>query len=252
MSSQGGFFSGTSASAPLSSTQPERQFHLRAVVIKQINNLDGTATDEPITIDGAPVENARIVARVRKIDHHETGIDITFEDTTGSTIGRVFRNEGDDFEEPTLGSYVVFYAFLRRYMGQLRLNIWRFDTNPGPYLILYHEMEALQHHLHFTGKLQIGSQKVASPAEEASASAQDKHQEDGGEELWVDSIGNNPLRKRLASILEESDSEDGLHIDYLCRETRASEDLVRQEIAILMDKGFIYPGDTDYWLWTGR
>lgn len=251
MSSQGGFFPATGGSVPLSATQPERQFHLRALVIKQINGLDSSPSDEPITIDGAPVENARIVARVRKIDHHETGVDITFEDTTGSTIGRVFRNEGDEFEEPSLGAYVVFYAFLRRYMGQLRLNIWRFDTNPGPYMVLYHEMEALQHHLHFTGKRHIGLQKPG-PVESVPSNSSNEVQQDSAEDLWVDGVGNNPLRKRLASILEESDSEDGLHIDYLCRETRASEDLIRQEIAILMDKGLIYPGDTDYWLWTGR
>lgn len=248
MSSQGGFFPGSGGNQATFSANTHRQFHIRALVVKQINEIQVSEGDAPIEVDNYPIENARVVARVRKVEPQQTSLDITFEDSTGTTSGRFFRSEEEEEEEPPIGSYAIIYVNFRKFMSNLRVTIWRIDTSPGPYQILYHEMEALQHHLHFTGKLQLGSKEGVNGGVKQEAKESQTSTAHAAEE----SLGDNPLRRRIASMLEENDTDDGLHIDYLCRETRAPEDAVRRELGVLEDKGLVFSGDVDFWLWTER
>lgn len=248
MSSQGGFFPGSGDNQATFSANTHRQFHIRALQVKQINEIQVSEGDAPIEVDNHPIENARVVARIRKVEPQQTSLDITFEDTTGTTSGRYFRNEEEEEEEPPIGDYAIIYINFRKFMSNLRITIWRIDTNPGPYQILYHEMESLQHHLNFTGKLPLG----AKPNGNEPVKKEADNNMASNAQATEESLGDNPLRRRVASMLEENDTDDGLHIDYLCRETRAPEDAVRRELGVLEDKGLVFSGDVDFWLWTER
>lgn len=221
MSQSGGFFASSgNAVAPKASTRS-----IRSVTIKQMQSLEVPLNDEPFMLDGAPVQNVIIVGLVKNIQTAQTKTLFDVQDVTGSAELQMFDQENMAIPIVQVGQYARFFCYLRHYAGRKNFTISAIQKDFGLTYVLYHEMEALRQHLHFTGRKPL-TDGIAPPSNSA------------GDSVVVDPAS---LKGRIMALISAAPAYEGVFVDTLQAELGYDGFTIKKELDELNHAGLVIP-----------
>ncbi|KAI5952346.1 RFA2 [Candida jiufengensis] len=209
------------------------------VTIKQINESQQPVPDGEFSINNVNMSIVSFIGVLRKVHGNQTSILITVEDGTGSIELRKWIDENVSTTDQELEKYSEMLNKYVNVSGALKLynnnkNVQNAIIKPieDSNQILYHYLNAINHHL----KMQGISLPSSSGNQNGATTNNNQNQ------MF---IGNNlSMVERILEFIRDQSKgmQEGVPIDYISRKLEISSDDSRRFCNELIEDGKIYAG----------